>query len=60
MVPTPVDQVGIAADPGALILGRFFLIGVADAPTATASAARLPAAATGGVEVRATVSAPGM
>ena len=60
MVPTLVGHIGIAAAPGALILGGFFLTYVAYAATATEWAARLPAAATGGVEVRATVSAPGM
>lgn len=60
MVPTPVGQLGITADPGAPSLGGFFLIDVAVAVTATEWAGRLPAAATGGVEVRATVSSPGM
>jgi hypothetical protein len=60
MVPQPVAQVGQAAAPGALLLGGFFLIDVADAAAAAEWAAKLPAAATGGVEIRAAVSAPGM
>jgi hypothetical protein len=60
MVPVPVGQVGTAAAPAALVLGGFFLIDVADAAAATEWAAKLPAAASGGVEVRAAVSAPGM
>ncbi len=57
LVPTPVAQVGTATDPSALVFGGFFLIDVADAAAAAGWAARLPAA---GVEVRATIAAPGM
>jgi hypothetical protein len=60
MVPQPVAQVGAPIAEGALLLGGFFLIEVADAATATEWAAKLPAAETGGVEVRAAISAPGM
>jgi len=60
MVPQPVAQVGQAAVPGALMLGGFFLIDVADAAAAMEWAAKLPAAATGGVEIRAAIPAPGM
>lgn len=60
MVPQPVAQVGQPVAPGALMLGGFFLIDVANAAAATEWAARLPAAATGAVEIRAAVSAPGM
>lgn len=60
MGPLPVAQVGEAASPGALVLGGFFLIDVADAAAAADWAARLPSATTGGVEVRAAISAPGM
>jgi hypothetical protein len=56
----PLPQVGEAAEPGALVLGGFFLIDVADAAAAADWAARLPSATTGGVEVRAAISAPGM
>jgi hypothetical protein len=60
MAPEPVAQVGQPAAPGALLLGGFFLIDVADAAAAADWAARLPAATTGGVEIRAAISAPGM
>jgi hypothetical protein len=60
MVPQPVAQVGETVAPGALLLGGFFLIDVADRAAAADWAARLPASATGGVEVRAAITAPGM
>lgn len=60
MVPQPVVQVGQPVAPGALVLGGFFLIDVADATAAADWAARLPSATTGGVEVRAAIAAPGM
>jgi hypothetical protein len=60
MVPDPVGQVGTATAPGPLPLGGFFLIDVADAGEAALWAAKLPAARTGGVEIRAAVAAPDM
>lgn len=59
MVPVPVAVAGNLPE-GALVLGGFFQI---DAPSATVArewAAKLPAAATGAVEVRAVVQMPGM
>lgn len=60
MVPQPVAQVGQPVAPGGLLLGGFFVIDVADAAAATEWAAKLPAAATGAVEIRATIPGPGM
>ena len=60
MVPVPVAVAGSAHAPGGLVLGGFFQIDVADASEAAVWAARIPASATGAVEVRATVAAPGM
>jgi hypothetical protein len=59
MVPAPVVTLGHLA-PAPLVLGGFFQIDVPDRATAEAWAARLPAAATGAVEIRSTVVAPGM
>jgi hypothetical protein len=59
MVPVPVAVLGTPG-AGALVLGGFFQIDVASASEAQAWAARLPAAATGAVEVRAIIPAPGM
>lgn len=59
MVPVPVAATGDLPE-GDLILGGFFQIDVADAAAAQDWANRLPAAATGLVEVRAVVAAPGM
>lgn len=60
VVPQPMAHVGQSLAPGALLLGGFFLIDVADTAAAADWAARLPAAATGGVDIRAAISAPGM
>ena len=60
MVPVPVAVAGTAERPGGLVLGGFFQIDVADSATAAEWAGKIPAAATGAVEVRATVAAPGM
>ena len=60
LVPQAVAEVGLPLDPGALALGGFFQIDVADAAEAAAWAARVPAASTGSVEVRAAVAAPAM
>jgi hypothetical protein len=60
MVPVPVAVAGTAGQPGGLVLGGFFQIDVADSAAAAEWAGRIPAAATGAVEVRATVAAPGM
>ncbi|NUB43150.1 YciI family protein [Fertoebacter nigrum] len=59
MVPVAVAGAGPAATDG-LTLGGFFLLDVADAAAAEAWAAKLPAATTGRVEVRAGIAAPGM
>lgn len=59
MVPVPVATLGSLA-PGALVLGGFFQIEAASVDEAKAWAARLPAATTGAVEVRAVVPMPGM
>ena len=59
MIPVPVATLG-TLDPATLVLGGFFQI---DAPTLDVArdwAAKLPAATTGAVEVRATVQTPGM
>jgi hypothetical protein len=60
LVPQAVAGVGLPLETGSLVLGGFFQIDVADAAEAAAWAARLPAATTGSVEVRAAVAAPGM
>jgi hypothetical protein len=60
MVPAPVGEVGVPRETGALVLGGFFQIDVPDAAEARRWASKLPAAATGSVEVRAVVAAPGM
>jgi hypothetical protein len=60
MVPVPAGLVGAAVEPGALVLGGFFVIEVADAATAAEWAAKLPAAETGAVEIRSAIEAPGM
>lgn len=60
MVPVPAGLVGTAEAPGALVLGGFFVIDVADVSAATDWAAKLPAAETGAVEIRSAISAPGM
>jgi hypothetical protein len=60
MVPVPVAVAGTAARPDGLVLGGFFQIDVADSAAAAEWAGKVPAAATGAVEVRATVAAPGM
>lgn len=57
MVPVPVATFGTLA-PGALVLGGFFQIDVPTAADAEAWAARLPAANSGAVEVRAAVAMP--
>ncbi|MGQ0567753.1 MAG: YciI family protein [Gemmobacter sp.] len=59
MVPVPVATVGTMA-PGALVLGGFFQIEAASVADAQAWAAKLPAAETGAIEVRALVQMPGM
>ena len=59
MVPVPVATLG-ALEPGALVLGGFFQIEAASVDEAKEWAARLPAATTGAVEVRAVVQMPGM
>jgi len=59
MVPVPVATLGTLA-PGGLVLGGFFQIEAASVDEAKAWAARLPAATTGAVEVRAVVPMPGM
>ncbi len=59
MVPVPVATLG-RLDSSTLILGGFFQIDVPDVATAESWAARLPAATTGAIDVRATVPAPGM
>lgn len=60
LMPVPVALSGADLAPGALVLGGFFQIDVADAAEAQAWADRLPAAQTGTVEIRAAVAAPGM
>ena len=60
MVPVAAALIGQAGEPPRLTLGGFFVIDVADATAATEWAARLPAAETGAVEIRAAISAPGM
>jgi hypothetical protein len=60
LVPVPVAVAGHADVSGGLVLGGFFLIDVADSAAAAEWAGKIPAAATGAVEVRATVAAPGM
>jgi hypothetical protein len=59
MVPVPVATLG-TPEPGALVLGGFFQIDAPDAATARDWAAKLPAAASGAVEVRAIIQMPGM
>lgn len=59
MVPVPVATLGTLA-PGALVLGGFFQIEAASVDEAKAWAAKLPAATTGAVDVRAVVQMPGM
>jgi hypothetical protein len=56
----PAGLVGAATEQGALVLGGFFVIEVADAATAAEWAAKLPAAETGAVEIRSAIEAPGM
>jgi hypothetical protein len=60
MVPVPVAVTGAELGPDALVLGGFFQIDVPSATEAEAWAAKLPAATTGAVEIRAAVQAPGM
>jgi len=60
MVPVPVAVAGSTDASDGLVLGGFFQIDVADSATAAEWAGKIPAAATGAVEVRATVAAPGM
>jgi hypothetical protein len=59
MVPVPAATLGTLA-PGALVLGGFFQIDVPTVQDAQAWAAKLPAAQTGAVEIRAVVAMPGM
>jgi hypothetical protein len=59
MVPVPVAVAGSLPD-GALVLGGFFQIDAPSASIAQEWALKLPAAATGAVEVRAVVPMPGM
>ena len=59
LVAVPVATVGDLA-PGALTLGGFMQIEAASIEDAQAWAAKLPAATTGAVEVRAIVTMPGM
>lgn len=59
MVPVPVATLG-SLEPGALVLGGFFKIEAASVDEAKAWAAKLPAATTGAVDVRAVVPMPGM
>ena len=60
MMPVAAAHVGQIVTRGELPLGGFFLIDVTDAAAAADWAAKLPSATTGGVEVRATIPAPGM
>lgn len=59
MVPVPVATLG-TLEPGALVLGGFFQIEAGSIDEAKAWAAKLPAATTGAVDVRAVVPMPGM
>lgn len=59
MVPVPVAVSGALPQSG-LVLGGFFQIDAPSAAVAADWAARLPAAATGAVEVRAVVPMPAM
>jgi hypothetical protein len=60
MMPTPAAVSGTEITQGALVLGGFFQIDVADLAEAQSWAAKLPAAQTGAVEIRAAIAAPGM
>lgn len=60
LAPQAAAEVGLPLETGTLVLGGFFQIEVADAAEAAAWAAKLPAATTGSVEVRAAVAAPAM
>jgi hypothetical protein len=59
MVAVPAATYG-NLPPGALILGGFFQIEATSVGDAQAWAAKLPAASTGAVEIRAIVPMPGM
>jgi len=59
MQAVPTATLG-TLDPAPLTLGGFFQIDVADQATAAAWAAKLPAATTGAVEIRALVAVSGM
>lgn len=59
MVPVPVATLGSLPE-GTLVLGGFFQIDAASVADAQAWAARLPAATTSAVEIRANVPKPGM
>ncbi len=59
MVPVPEATLG-TLDATTLVLGGFFQIDTPDLATAKAWAAKLPAAKSGAVDIRAAVQAPGM